>query len=191
MVKPVQGRVTAGFSQARPLTAVVKTHPHGAIDIGARIGTKIVAPEAGELVYFKAVRANNTQRWYEVEWKGQPFPFQNYFYDVYGSVIFLIGKSGLWHVITHSYWNQLYNLGSVGSENIRYQEQGADARFPIFCYHNLEKPVKVYRGAEIGAVGNAGFSTGAHAHIEIHEGKFQKHKDRPRPEDIYGYEEMV
>ncbi len=188
MVKPVEGRVTAGFSQARPLRAVVKTHPHGAIDIGAPVGTPIVAPENGSLYYFKAVRGEENVRWHEVRWLNGVFEFQNYFYDMFGSVIILVGsKSGLWHVFTHSYWNQLYNNGVVPKENMVYQEQREDARFPIFCYHNLESPVKVYRGVQIGAVGNAGYSTGAHVHIEVHNGRYQRHKDRLNPEEVYGY----
>lgn len=187
MIYPVNGRITARFDQPRPLTASIKTHVHGAVDIAAAVGTDIVAPENGDLYYFKAVRSAATVRWNEVEWNGARFPFQNYFYDLYGAVILLIGKSGLWHVITHSYWNQLYNNGIVDKKDYTYQEQRADARFPIFCYHTLGKPLKVLRGAVIGAVGNAGYSTGAHAHIEIHDGEFQKHKDRPNPEEVYGY----
>lgn len=186
MTVPVQGRITAKYNQMRPLTAPVKTHIHGAIDIGASVGTPIVAPETGYLYYYKAVRPNN-ERWNEVKWLNGDFEFQNYFYDVYGSIIILIGaKSGLWHVIAHSYWNQLYNKGVIDKALFKYQEQRADSRFPVFAYHTLDSSIKVFEGAKIGEVGNAGFSTGAHAHIEIHEGKWQKHEDRVNPEVVYG-----
>ena len=187
---PVNGRITAKYDQPRPLTAEKKTHVHGAIDIAASIGSPIVAPETGYLYYYKAVRPDSTARWDEVMWLNGHFDFQNYFYDMYGSLIILVGsKSGLWHIITHSYWNQLYNNGVIDKNNIRYQEQKPDARFPIFSYHNLDNPKKVYRGAVVGAVGNAGFSTGAHAHIEIHEGRWQKHEDRPNPEEVYKWKD--
>lgn len=183
MIYPVNGKISALWKEPRPLSAPQgeRDHPHGAIDISARVNRSIIAPEDGELIYYCAVRSDKTQKWDEVKMDGKPFPFQNYFYDLYGTVLFLKGVSGLWHVMCHSYWNQIFNRIPV---QFTYQEQKEDDRFPIFAYHNIDNPVSAKAGQQIGAVGNAGYSTGSHVHYEIHEGVWQKHEDRPDPELI-------
>jgi hypothetical protein len=97
----------------------------------------------------------------------------------------------LWHLFTHSWWNQLYNKNIIDKLLITYQEEKKQDRFPIASMHNLATPAFIKVGDIIGYVGNAGFSTGPHVHYEIHEGKFQVHEDRPDPEKLYTREGIL
>jgi hypothetical protein len=164
-----------------------RSHPHGAIDIAAPVNTPIYAPEKGLLYYFKAVRHNTSDSWREVDWRdGEQFPFQNYFYDLYGSVILIVGTvSGYFHVICHSWWNQLYGKIPKLRELIEYQEENRVERFSIEAYHNLSNAIIKEEGDLIGYVGNAGYSTGPHVHYEIHDNKYQKHNDRVDPGELF------
>ena len=189
MIFPVKGTISAGFNELRPLSKPLESrdHVHGAIDIAAPVNTPIYVPEDGELFIAQIVRSNKRGKWNEMKWKDrEAFPFQNYFYDVYGSIILLVSKdTGYYHFFCHSWWNQLYNKKIVSKELVTYQEEKRTKRFPIFSYHNLKSPVNVKEGDIIGYVGNAGFSTGSHVHYEIHDNKFQKYEDRIDPEVYY------
>lgn len=177
-IQPVEGTITSRFDDPRPLSNPGQ-HVHGALDISAPIGTHIRNPIAGWVSYYTFFRSNKTKSWDEeikIENVNQHFPYANYSYDIYGSVIIIeedkvFGKAPV-HLICHSYLNQLFNRldeYSITSKNDwEYQEQKKDERFPMFVFHTLSKPVKVPRGSLIGFVGNAGYSTGPHIHWEIH-----------------------
>ena len=191
---PIRDRytLTAEYWQSRPLSAPEerRTHPHAAWDAAAPIGTRIAAPEAGDLYYVIAYRADTTRRLDEIELHPQPFRLQghHYFYDTYGGVIILAGESGMTHVMTHSYANQLYNRAPRGM-SWRYTESGKDERWPVSAWHTFDNPERVLPGHVIGHVGNAGFSTGAHVHYEIHPRRhYAAPCDRVDPADIYPQE---
>ena len=145
------------------------------------------APENGLLYILLFIRSNKQETWNEVQWRdGEKFPFQNYFYDLYGSVILLVGHmTGYFHVFCHSWWNQLFNKNVVDKYSIEYQEEKRVERFPIKSFHNLALPAHVNKGDLIGYLGNAGFSTGPHVHYEIHDNKFQKYEERIDPEKLF------
>ena len=63
MRNPVSnGKITALFDQQRPLNGPF-THVHGAIDIAAKRGTPIVAPEDGVLFGYIAHRSKDGEYW--------------------------------------------------------------------------------------------------------------------------------
>lgn len=186
---PVQGRVSAGFNQPRPLTAKVKTHNHGAWDIAAPAGTKIYAPEAGSLYFCGFYRPPGSTKIIDVVTKRIPMPFgfngHNYWADIYGPLIILQSTKFTW-VITHSYFSQLYNLGVGATMRWDYAEEQDDERWPVCVWHTFLHDLKVEEGDLIGRVGNAGWSTGPHIHMEVHEGRtWNRWEDRIDPATIW------
>jgi len=174
---PGNTNITANFNDPRPLSNPGK-HPHGAIDIGLKVGSPIIAPERGTLFGYYSIRPVESIYWPVGEQVDNPY--RNYFYDMYGGLLVLKGDSGITHIFTHIYMNQLRNKNKCLSK-WKPLEQKANARFPIFCERS--ENVRVYPGAEIGNSGNAGYSTGAHCHYEQHRGfKWQSWEDRPDPE---------
>jgi hypothetical protein len=190
-------RLTADFNEPRPLTSNPKTHIHGSWDLGASTGTPIIAPENGYVFYFYATRENNTKPMIPVD---LPFNIKNhpYFYDVYGAITVLMSEKYT-HVLAHSYMNQLFNRNPLANQKKgfmslfqdsspkwKYIEQSADARFPTMLFHTGDKPISVTAGECIAYVGNAGFSTGAHLHWEIHNGRtWNDYKDRVDPAKFF------
>lgn len=174
---PENNRITAGFHEPRPISNPGE-HPHGAIDIATPIGSSILAPERGKLIMYFARRPKDKIYWKSGEMNH--FPYRNYFYDMYGGLLVLKGESGMTHVFTHIYMNQMHNKEQ---HDWAYIEEKANERFPIFCM--MAGEIEVGKGAKIGVTGNSGYSTGAHCHYEIHQGfKWQKHTDRPNPQEI-------
>lgn len=181
---PVKGRITAAFDQPRPLGAEKPTHIHGAVDIAASVGTPIYAPEPGLAFYWVAMRPEPGKFWpkmprlYRHEIKS--FPFANYFYDMFGGVIVLRAPDMRTHLITHSYARQLFNLGTMRHMRKWWVEESADKRFPISAVYSETRSVD--EGDVIGYVGNAGYSTGAHIHWEVHPSySWYRHEDRIEP----------
>jgi hypothetical protein len=189
MTFPVPGGViTARYDQLRPLHAEVKTHIHGAIDIAADTGTEILAPETGMVYYFAAFRPDRSRTMDELELDDQPFDFgaQPYFYDIYGAITVLVGRSGITHLFCHSFLNQLFN-DPPQRVQWRYKESPKLERWPLTAFFTTNGHGRhAYEGREIAAVGNAGYSTGPHVHYEMHHGRFwQPHNKRPNPADYF------
>lgn len=174
---PSNTKITGKWDEPRPMSNPGK-HVHGAIDIGLKSGSKIIAPEKGTLNYYFAVRNKDGQFWPNGEMNN--FPYRNYFYDMFGGIAVLHGKSGITHVFCHLYMNPMYNK----SDHMwKYKEQKQDTRFPLFCFMSHE--MEVFEGAAIGVTGNSGYSTAPHCHYEMHDGfVWQLHGDRPDPEEV-------
>lgn len=180
MMKPIDGVLTSGFHEPRPLHNPGQ-HIHGAIDLAAEVGTPIYAPETGALMAWASYRSEVGETWPRLP---EEFPWANYFYDVYGGLLVLFvpneGRTLHTHIIAHCYSNQLFNK-SVWQQRY-YVEQREERRFPLHALYTATKFVK--KGEAIGAVGNAGYSTGSHIHWEIHPGaRWSKHEDRINPEE--------
>jgi len=182
-ILPAHGTISARWSDPRPLSNPGE-HVHGALDISAPVGTPIVAPQAGTVYRFCLLRPPAGGSW---EWmiRDGPMPrppWKDYAYDVYGAATVLDGADGV-HLLCHSYLRQLMDAtrGIVWN----YQEQPADARWPVMLLHTFAWPQRVQQGEVIAAVGNAGYSTGAHVHWEIHRGwTLTPYAERPDPETL-------
>lgn len=182
MIQPVVGELTALFSEPRPLSNPGQ-HVHGGWDISAPVGSSIHAPEDGR-VYYVAIFRNELETGARPTWNEmRGFPWQNYFYDVYGALIIVAGReSGYVHIMAHSYFSQLYNKSLIASRAWEYVEERADKRWPIHMMHTLNAKRFVSEGEIIGSVGNGGYSTGAHVHWEIHPGwELYDYSDRIDP----------
>jgi len=193
MMFPIKGefRITSGFDQMRPLSVPSEDryHVHGAWDIAhdEDIYAPIYAPVRGKTYFYVGFRTKSGVTWEFPTWKdNRKFPFRNYWYDLYGSVILLEGDDGLWHIFCHSYANQVINKDLVADSFWDYEEDlyGSE-RFPNHALHTVKSPKFTQEGDIIGYIGNAGYSTGAHVHYEIHDGTFQKWGDRVRPDELY------
>jgi hypothetical protein len=189
LTRPVEGRISAGFDQPRPIGAKKTTHPHGAIDIVPSEDLTIKAPESGSVFAYLAVRYEPGNYWPEfIEVHGRGFPFLNYFYDMFGGILVLQAHNGdprvitRTHVFAHSWGNQIFNSGLFEDRGTFWIEEGRQTRWPVHATYT--EKVIVEEGQPIGRVGNAGFSTGKHLHWEIHEGfTWQRHRDRIDPEE--------
>ena len=178
-MNPIAGTITTDFTEPRPVSNP-GDHIHGAVDIAAPVNTPIFAPEDGSIIAWVAYRLLRGTYWPEMPViDSGTMPWCNYFYDTFGGVLILAGDSGVVHVITHSYSNQLFNKGLF--RDIRCYEEKANTRWPMHAVHTGKH--SVLKGAKIGFVGNAGFSTGPHIHWEIHHGwKWDRWEDRINPE---------
>lgn len=189
MTRPIDAKykITASFDEARPLNAKPGDllHNHGGVDFGAPIGTPLLSPEAGTVYYYRALRPVAGGIWPDEapDFQGIPFPFVNYFYDMFGAITLLVGNTGRCHIFAHSYFRQLYERCPWAWNS---QEQKADGRWVYECMHTFKHPQTVGEGVMIARVGNAGYSTGPHSHQEIHPSwkRWTPWADRIDPEDF-------
>lgn len=179
MILPIKGgRITGHFNDPS------KSDPnriHGALDVAPDNLRDIVAPVNGVVMGWIAHRQEPGTYWPELpHFYDLDFPFANYFYDMFGGVIILQRNNGETHIITHSYGRQLTERPAP-FYNWRWIEEEKVTRWPIFGLYSSRTVVE--KGEVIGRVGNAGFSTGAHVHWEVHPtSDWHSHVNRIDPE---------
>lgn len=186
------GIVTTPFFEMRPLSVPVKerTHIHGALDIAPQGDNNIYAPFDCLAFAWWAKRDSSSDHyrvWPKLpEINGKPFEWCNYFYDMYGGVIVLKELNSInnvirTHLICHCWQNQLFNKPPFSNATIKTKEQPENSRYAISAIYT--SVLRFQKGDVIGQVGNAGYSTGAHIHWEIHPGeKWIRYEDRINPE---------
>lgn len=179
-------KLTSDFDEMRPLGIMPKdkTHVHGAWDIAVPEGTPIIAPESGSLFYLVQFRSNRQTHnlfWDDQKW----FAFSNYFYDTFGGLLILEGDSGLAYVFAHIWAETI--LGEIFTENVRCKiKEETDKKGSIVSFFNPMAPSYVESCQYIGKSGNAGFSTGAHIHLELHRRReWLRWENRPDPAEIW------
>lgn len=185
MYFPIRGpyKITSDFDELRPLSKPIdqRKHKHGAIDYGVSKGTLITSPENGILYYHLLARqAKGTHNlfWQDKVW----YAFSNYFYEIWGGLIIVEGRTGYTHVFAHieaSVIGKMLNEKTSGIDIIE-SEQG-------LLISNLSYGIPIGVAEPIGYSGNAGYSTGPHVHYEIHRNrKWIPHQYRENPMNLYG-----
>lgn len=176
MTLPVKGgRITASFDQPRPLSDPGKWI-HGAIDIAGGDGI-VRCPVDGIVRALVFIRPDLRFEWPRHEKKSiQQEPCNRYFYDTYGGMIVIEAIDKKYHILSHFYISQLQDAFG----QLLITEQQADARFPAFMLSSATRYMDA--GTPLCRMGNAGYSTGAHLHWEIHPTKsIYPHRNRVDP----------
>lgn len=177
MIIPIKGgKVTTGFDEPRPLSNP-GLHVHGALDVAGGDGM-VRSPCEGVATTYMFIRTKDGSWAKNEKSEIENIPVKDYWYDIYGGLIVIIeAKTGVMHVMTH-FWSKVLQerFGEM-----RLIESSADGRWPSFAL--VGENFKVSEGQALASIGNAGFSTGAHVHWEVHHAAvIEPYKDRIRPE---------
>ncbi|MFN3347282.1 MAG: hypothetical protein ACK42E_05705 [Candidatus Bipolaricaulaceae bacterium] len=185
MILPIRGgRITASFLEPRPLSpsgapSPHPTHIHGALDIAGGNG-RCIAPVSGTARFLQFLRQTPGATF--LSWdKPEILALapRSYFYDTYGGILTIEDPlTGYYHILTHFWASSLWSRLTP-----HYLESAATTRDP--CIALTSKPFPVREGEELLPVGNAGFSTGAHIHWEIHPAsgpELRPHSERLDPQ---------
>ena len=177
MVFPAPGAtVSTGFWDLRPYSKPwhERTYIHRAWDF-ANYDNRLSllrAPERGLIFYQYIVRCPLDVTW-DHKWPGTPswYMFSNFYADTMGALAILMGESG-----------NIWAFGHLVPDSIIYQMTAK--KIPIewgekkWLYNKYVRWIisfdhmrEVLAGDVIGYIGNAGYSTGPHCHMQVHESK--------------------
>lgn len=160
-------RVTDGFDTPRP------NGRHRAIDVADELGIPIVAPEPGGLFWLYMVRAG-------VPLPGlaesvqvlthQAGPYRWYYADRYGACVVLVAAQRWWlfaHVDPFEA-HDFFARRAVMTGLQKWRNARDASRF-IECYSTVgDQPLpSVQEGEPIAYIGDSGYSTGPHTHMEV------------------------
>ena len=179
------GKVTTGFWDLRPYSKPVaeRTYIHRAWDIANshNINAPIVAPENGKVFYQLVVRCP-LDRGLNLYWPdtGGWYMFSNWFYDTMGAVAVLMGESGRIYAYAHIDANDMFDIMrtylGISYEWERYAENYNNYTRLIWTVNDMKY---VDAGDMIGRIGNAGYSTGNHTHMQVHADRDYNHRIDP------------
>jgi len=183
------GKITAGFTDKRPLSvpAEKRNHIHGAIDIAGGDGL-VRSPVDGIAQGFAIFRAPGGGWDHEKEKRLiLDMPWREYFADIFGAIITIEERrTGRLHILAHFWPEVVIDGSSKATVQFQYDNYLETAKEDRFVSHILmTKRIEVEKGDILAPVGNAGFSTGAHVHWEIHHStkRLDVFEKRVNPED--------
>lgn len=185
---PVEyGIVTTGYFDPRPYSVPPEERKyfHRAWDISADPGSAIKAPEDGRL-YFHSIHRSPQDKtadwfWNPVTPSGQAFwyMFSNFYYDAYGACTVLLGEKYVW-LFAHQEEQALGILMEFYSVIPTWQEKRLAYNDYVRAMLTFGNGIPVVVGSPIGKIGNAGYSTGPHVHMQVHKSLFV-YEDRVDP----------
>lgn len=176
MIPIKRGVITAEYDEPRPLSVPPerRTHIHGALDIARGDGV-VISPVAGiaqAWVIFRGVEPKTEGRkWNDGEKPDiEALPWRNYWFEIYGGFITIIEhNTKRLHILCHFWPSRILNHDPAFNgpwQSLYYLEEHAVTRWPSHIL--FTPPVHVAEGQRLAPVGNAGQSTGAHVHWEVH-----------------------
>lgn len=186
-VFPVEGgQVTAGYYDPRPYSKPPEKRDrfHKGWDIASDAERpEILAPETGKLYFHMIVRAPNDymgdQFWPNSRW----YAFSNFYFDTYGCLTLLHGDSGRWYVFAHQDPDTMFSLVRDYGIMKSWTREGDGYNRYVRAYLTLDMPVGVSEGDPVGHIGNSGYSTGSHLHMQIH--KNRSYQSRIDPAELW------
>jgi len=160
MMLPItRGTITTPFGEPRPVEGA-KTHIHGALDVAGG-NMQAIAPVSGTVRALVFLRSQTP--WAKPDKDViMALPCREYWYDIYGGIIELRADDGTYHLLTHFYASTLQKRFG----RFEYIESKAETRTPTIAL--CSEPFHILEGGRLCEVGNAGYSTGAHIHWEVH-----------------------
>ena len=172
---PVAGAdVTVGFWDLRPYSKPEseRTYIHRAWDFhkGSNPRESIVAPEDGA-VFYQVIFRNPTNKTANLAWPdiGQWYMFSNFFYDNMGAMaVVLARESGLIYCMCHLDVDDMFNMLRALRIPYKWERQSSSYNNYLRYVCTFGDLRRVLRGDVIGHVGNAGYSTDYHLHMQVH-----------------------
>ena len=148
---------------------------HRAWDVAAPEGSEIVAPEAGRLVLLQFHRGGHNPPDLVAPGTLVPAEFDGYawyWWDRYGAIILLLAPTRWWlfaHVDPSAWWRiaERRALDVRSLHTWTPDERGLPASYGHSYGTACGVWPWVWAGERIGALGNSGWSTGPHCHLEI------------------------
>lgn len=188
-----EGVVTTGFWDLRPYSKPVseRTYIHRAWDIAHRGNPQqnIVAPEDGKVVYQVHMRCPLTKSFW-AKWpdSGGDYLFSNWFADSMGGVIVFMGRSGYLYAFGHVDIDIVFHM--IERYHIPYEwVRKANAYNDYIRYVNtFGHPKTVLAGETLGYIGNAGYSTGYHTHMQVHTNRY--YDSRIDPAELWPHQRI-
>jgi len=167
------GRVSTGFWDLRPYSIPVdqRTYIHRAWDFTCKSTPRqrILAPEDGA-VFYQAIMRSAPSRQRDHTWpEGGWYLFSNFYYDNMGALAILQGKeSGLMYCFCHLDIDIMVHMlegKHIPYEWVQHRWSYNDYVRWIITFNNKRT---VLQGDTIGWIGDAGYSSGYHTHMQVH-----------------------
>jgi hypothetical protein len=168
-------------------------HLHRAWDVAARSGSMIVAPEVGTMMFLYMVRSGRplptvAESDRVLKRRARHFPW--YLADRYGAVVVLFGETYWWlfsHCQVPETFRRAGDLHCHMEHGMWVDPDDASRRIEIYCNAHDEPLPAATEGQVLSFVGNSGYSTASHCHMEVILPGYEKGPTaRVDPVEIFG-----